>query len=90
MHKIQEQARRLQASNRESTGSNAGQSFLPPGLRSGLNNLSIADYTVRFGNLRRRKMVLPRDNLLEAAVEAFKKAAEVRLHTLHCNPLGWC
>ena len=49
-------------------------SFLPPSARAA-GAVNLTDYVTRFGRLRRRKIVLPRENLLEAAVAAFKAAA---------------
>lgn len=71
LHHLQEQAQRLQASI-------AGDPSAPaPASAFSHRVTNLVDYVTRFGRLRRRKVILPRDNLLESAVDTFEKIAEV-------------
>jgi hypothetical protein len=52
---------------------------------SGNRPPTLPDYVTRFGRLRRRKIVLPRENILKSAVDIFKTLAEVcRASILGC------
>jgi hypothetical protein len=69
IERAQEQVKLAPPSHRESFGAGSAQSRL--------STILPTEIMGRFGIHERIKMVLPRDNLLETAVQEFKKYAEV-------------
>lgn len=69
IEKAQEQVKLASTFQRESLGGGS--------VQSRLSTIMPKDIMNRFGTLKRIKMVLPRDNLLETAIQEFKKYAEV-------------
>jgi hypothetical protein len=73
IHQVQQQAERLQSSSARDASGPA-----PSGPAASLGrHINLSDYVMRFGRLRRRKIVLPRENILESAISAFEELAQV-------------